>query len=143
MSSECEGRRFQPDVLALTLAGTSIADGAATNVLDEPTTGVHLADTELLLGLLDRLVDTGHSVIIIEHCLAVMATTVDHRPGPGAGHDGGRVVFEGTPPTWPRATHSPPATSLRTWPADRWTLSPTGWCAHSRGLRARFPGIAR
>ncbi len=153
---ECEGRRFQPDVLALTMAGTSIADvfemsveqaleffptgpahkilvrlrdvglgylllgqplttlsggerqrlklaiamsdGAATYVLDEPTTGLHLADTEMLLGLLDRLVDTGNSVIVIEHNLAVMAHAdwiIDL--GPGAGHDGGRVVFEGTP----------------------------------------------
>ncbi len=67
-------------------------------VLDEPTTGLHLADVEQLLGLLDRLVESGRSVVVIEHHQAVMAHAdwiIDL--GPGAGHDGGRIVFEGTP----------------------------------------------
>jgi excinuclease UvrABC ATPase subunit len=77
---------------------THMAEKGGVYVLDEPTTGLHLADVEQLLGLLDRLVDAGKSVIVIEHHQAVMAHAdwiVDL--GPGAGHDGGRIVFEGTP----------------------------------------------
>ncbi len=79
------------------LAG-QMAEKGDVYVLDEPTSGLHLADVEQLLGLLDRLVDTGKSVIVIEHHQAVMAHAdwlIDL--GPGAGHDGGRVVFEGPP----------------------------------------------
>jgi excinuclease UvrABC ATPase subunit len=75
-----------------------MGDKGDVYVLDEPTTGLHLADVEQLLGLLDRLVDAGRSVIVIEHNQAVMAHAdwiIDL--GPGAGHDGGRIVFEGTP----------------------------------------------
>jgi excinuclease UvrABC ATPase subunit len=77
---------------------TNMGQKGGVYVLDEPTTGLHLADVEHLLGLLDRLVDTGKSVIVIEHHQAVMAHAdwiIDL--GPGAGHDGGAIVFEGTP----------------------------------------------
>jgi excinuclease UvrABC ATPase subunit len=77
---------------------THMAEKGGVYVLDEPTAGLHLADVEELLGLLDRLVDSGKSVIVIEHHQAVMAHAdwiIDL--GPGAGHDGGRIVFEGTP----------------------------------------------
>ncbi|MFD0773086.1 ATP-binding cassette domain-containing protein [Streptomonospora algeriensis] len=77
---------------------THMAEQGGVYVLDEPTTGLHLADVEQLLGLLDRLVDSGKSVIVTEHHQAVMAHAdwiIDL--GPGAGHDGGRIVFEGTP----------------------------------------------
>jgi excinuclease UvrABC ATPase subunit len=77
---------------------THMAEKGGTYVLDEPTTGLHLADVEQLLGLLDRLVDSGKSVIVVEHHQGVMAHAdwiIDL--GPGAGHDGGQIVFEGTP----------------------------------------------
>ena len=77
---------------------THMGDKGGVYVLDEPTTGLHLADVEQLLGLMDRLVDSGKSVVVTDHHQAVMAHAdwiIDL--GPGAGHDGGRVVFEGTP----------------------------------------------
>ncbi|MET0854194.1 MAG: excinuclease ABC subunit UvrA [Microterricola sp.] len=77
---------------------TNMAEKGDIYVLDEPTTGLHLADVQHLLGLLDRLVESGKSVIVVEHHQAVMAHAdwiIDL--GPGAGHDGGRIVFEGTP----------------------------------------------
>ena len=77
---------------------TRMAEKGGVYVLDEPTSGLHLADVEQLLGLLDRLVETGKSVIVIEHHMAVMAHAdwiIDL--GPGAGHDGGEIVFQGPP----------------------------------------------
>src|SRR5574339_473022 len=77
---------------------THMSEKGGIYVLDEPTIGLHLADLQQLLGLLDRLVDAGKSVIVIEHHLAVMAHAdwiIDL--GPGAGTDGGRIVFEGVP----------------------------------------------
>ena len=77
---------------------TNMAEKGGIYVLDEPTTGLHLADVQHMLGLLDRLVDSGKSVIVIEHHQAVMAHAdwiIDL--GPGAGHDGGQIMFEGTP----------------------------------------------
>jgi excinuclease UvrABC ATPase subunit len=84
--------------LATRMAEKGPRGSGSVYVLDEPTSGLHLADVEQLLGLLDRLVDSGRSVIVIEHHQAVMAHAdwiIDL--GPGAGHDGGRIVFEGTP----------------------------------------------
>jgi excinuclease UvrABC ATPase subunit len=84
--------------LATHLGPKGGGDKNGVYILDEPTAGLHLADVEQLLGLLDRLVDAGKSVIVIEHHQAVMAHAdwiIDL--GPGAGHDGGRIVFEGTP----------------------------------------------
>nr|WP_231980645.1 ATP-binding cassette domain-containing protein [Tessaracoccus coleopterorum] len=75
-----------------------MGEGPGIYVLDEPTTGLHMADIDAMLRMLDTLVEQGNSVIVIEHSLAVMAhadRVIDL--GPGAGHDGGLVVFEGTP----------------------------------------------
>ena len=93
-----------------------MADGASTYILDEPTTGLHLADVDQLLALLDRLVDNGNTVIVIEHHQAVMAHAdwiIDL--GPGAGHDGGQVVFEGTPEALTKSSDSLTAQHLRTY----------------------------
>ncbi|MDN3351861.1 excinuclease ABC subunit UvrA [Actinomadura sp. DC4] len=99
---------------------THMADKGGVYVLDEPTTGLHLADVEQLLGLLDRLVDSGKSVIVIEHHQAVMAHAdwiIDL--GPGAGHDGGRVVFEGTPADLVAARSTLTGEHLAAYVADR------------------------
>jgi excinuclease ABC A subunit len=93
-----------------------MAEKATTYVLDEPTTGLHLADVDQLLALLDRLVDDGNTVIVIEHHQAVMAHAdwlIDL--GPGAGHDGGRVVFTGTPADLVAHGDSLTAQHLRTY----------------------------
>ena len=93
-----------------------MAEKGDVYVLDEPTTGLHLADVENLLAMLDRLVDSGKSVVVIEHHQAVMAHAdwiIDL--GPGAGHDGGRIVFEGPPAdlVGARARRPSPASTWR------------------------------
>jgi excinuclease UvrABC ATPase subunit len=91
-----------------------MAEKAATYILDEPTTGLHLADVDQLLALLDRLVDDGNTVIVIEHHQAVMAHAdwiIDL--GPGAGQDGGRIVFTGTPAELVADAHTLTAEHLR------------------------------
>jgi len=96
--STLSGGERQRIKLAAQMAEKGPGVSTTVYVLDEPTTGLHLADVENLLGLLDRIVDSGKSVIVIEHHQAVMAHAdwlIDL--GPGAGHDGGRIVFEGTP----------------------------------------------
>ncbi|MEU8040361.1 excinuclease ABC subunit UvrA [Streptosporangium sp. NPDC049078] len=93
-----------------------MAEKATTYVLDEPTTGLHLADVDQLLALLDRLVDDGNTVVVIEHHQAVMAHAdwiIDL--GPGAGHDGGRIVFTGTPADLVSTGDSLTARHLRTY----------------------------
>jgi excinuclease UvrABC ATPase subunit len=101
----------------LKLAAT-LDDRANTYVLDEPTTGMHLADTDDLVALLHRLVDDGHSVIVMEHNPAVIAAA-DWviEMGPGAGHEGGRIVFEGTPQSMIENAQTLTATHLRKWRA--------------------------
>jgi excinuclease UvrABC ATPase subunit len=87
---------------------------AAVYVLDEPTTGLHMQDVDALIGLLDRLVDAGRTVIVIEHNLDVVARAdwvIDM--GPGGGHDGGRVIFEGPPAELIAADHSLTGRHLR------------------------------
>ena len=136
-----------------------MGDDGGVYVLDEPTTGLHLADLEQLLGLLDRLVDSGKSVIVIEHHQAVMAHAdwiIDL--GPGAGHDGGRIVFEGTPADlvaakstltgehlaaslrWSLASLAASARqAIRRQPAfARWVLTSFGWPARpTKAVRSR------
>ncbi|WP_306367470.1 excinuclease ABC subunit UvrA [Nocardiopsis sp. CC223A] len=94
----------------------SMARQGAVYVMDEPTTGLHLADVDRLLALLDRLVDDGNTVIVIEHHQAVMAHA-DHiiDLGPGAGHEGGRVVFEGSPADLVEKSDTLTARHLRTY----------------------------
>jgi excinuclease UvrABC ATPase subunit len=94
--------------------------GTATYLLDEPTSGLHLADVDQLLALLDRLVDTGNTVIVIEHHMAVMAHAdwiIDL--GPGAGHDGGQVTFTGTPGELVTTSDTLTARHLREYVAAR------------------------
>jgi excinuclease UvrABC ATPase subunit len=103
-----------------------MAEKATTYVLDEPTTGLHLADVDQLLALLDRLVDDGNTVVVIEHHQAVMAHAdwlIDL--GPGAGHDGGRVVFTGTPADLVAHADSLTARHLRGY-LDGTTAPPAG-----------------
>ena len=94
----------------------SMGPTAHTYILDEPTSGLHLADTERLVAMLHRLVDQGHSIIVIEHNLAVIAQAdwiID--VGPGAGHDGGRIVFQGTPQQMVDDADTLTAQHLRGW----------------------------
>ncbi|MDO5645729.1 MAG: excinuclease ABC subunit UvrA [Dermabacter sp.] len=95
-----------------------MADGTGMIVLDEPTTGLHLRDIENLVGMLHRLVESGNSLVVIEHNLGVIAQAdwlID--VGPGAGHDGGLVVFEGTPQQMMDGADGLTADALRTWVA--------------------------
>ncbi len=92
----------------------SLTSDAHTYVLDEPSSGLHLADTDTLNAMLNRIVDTGRSVVVIEHNLAVIAQAdwiIDI--GPGAGHEGGQVIFTGTPAEMLDNGDSPTAVHLR------------------------------
>ena len=120
-----------------------MADKGGVYVLDEPTTGLHLADVEQLLGLLDRLVDAGNSVIVIEHHQAVMAHAdwiIDL--GPGAGHDGGRIVFEGTPADLVAARSTLTGEHLATY-VDASTVELPAAAGPSAYEAARRPALAR
>ena len=122
---------------------TRLGEKGGVYVLDEPTSGLHLADVEQLLALLDRIVDSGKSVIVIEHHQAVMAHAdwiIDL--GPGAGHDGGTVVFEGTPTDLVAAGSTLTGRHLR----DVRRLTTTPWSRQVRpacGPPARCPHRAR
>ena len=118
---------------------THLGEKGGIYVLDEPTSGLHLADVENLLGLLDRLVDSGKSVIVIEHHQAVMAHAdwiIDL--GPGAGHDGGRIVFEGTPADLVAGTLHPHRRAPRGLRRDLTRTGPSG-----PGSARRAPGRPR
>jgi len=119
---------------------THMGDDGGIYVLDEPTSGLHLADLEQLLGLLDRLVDAGKSVIVIEHHLSVMAHAdwiIDL--GPGAGHDGGRIVFEGTPADLVAARSTLTGEHLAAFVGSRPKAVPSGRARR----RARRPRVER
>jgi excinuclease UvrABC ATPase subunit len=123
----------------LKLATHMGADGSVY-VLDEPTTGLHLADLEQLLGLLDRLVDSGKSVIVIEHHQSVVAHAdwiIDL--GPGAGHDGGRIVFEGTPPDLVAAQSTLTGEHLAAFVGGRTKSIPAGGPSPRRTSRPKTP----
>ena len=113
---------------------THMAEQGGVYVLDEPTTGLHLADVEQLLGLLDRLVAAGKSVIVVEHHQAVMAHAdwiIDL--GPGAGHDGGRIVFEGTPADLVDARSTLTGEHLATYVGARAARSASGQLSGPKG----------
>jgi excinuclease UvrABC ATPase subunit len=124
---------------------THMAAEGGVYVLDEPTIGLHLADLEQLLGLLDRLVDSGKSVIVIEHHQSVMAHAdwiIDL--GPGAGHDGGRIVFEGTPADLVAAKSTLTAKHLATYVASPSKPSPGAAARPAKGGKtARAASRAR
>lgn len=126
---------------------THMGEDGGVYVLDEPTTGLHLADLRQLLGLLDRLVDSGKSVIVIEHHQAVMAHAdwiIDL--GPGAGHEGGRIVFEGTPTDLVSARSTLTGRHLAAFVGDGEAVSasaPVAVSATAAKRRPRDPGADR